>query len=102
MFMAMRLDCEMNNEGLIDIYVSQIQILAVKAEAGALVEERVRKVVQEAASRFASAGSGEPRGSLEAFADRLGAGITLERHPIYKKTLSFASQLAREECGALA
>ena len=83
-------------EGLVDSYVSQIQILAVKAEAGALVEERVRKVVQEAASRFASVESGEPPGSLEAFAGRLGAGITRQGHSIYRRTLNLASELARE------
>lgn len=91
----------LNQEGLVDTYVSQIQILAVKAEAGALVEERVRKVVQEAAFRFASAESGEPLGSLEAFAGRLGAGITPQGHSIYRRTLNLASELARENAERL-
>jgi hypothetical protein len=97
----------LNKGDWVDNYVSQIQILAVKAEAGAFVDERVRNVVQEAAARFASTGSGEPRSDLEAFAGRLGTEIsraesTRETHPTYQRTLNLASECARERCRGFA
>jgi hypothetical protein len=87
--------------GLVDIYVSQIQVLAVKAEAGAAVEERVRSVVQEAASRFLDE-TDQPVSDLKALAFRLGVGVRPGAHTSYKKTIRLARQLARQKCRAAA
>jgi Flp pilus assembly protein CpaB len=86
---------------LVDIYVSEIRVLAVKAEAGALVEERVREVVQEAASRFVTE-TEAPRSDLEALAGRLAIGVRPGAHPSYKRTIRLARQLARQKCRAFA
>ena len=88
-------------ESWVDIYVSQIQVLAVKAEAGAVVEERVRKIVQEAASRFLGE-TNEPIGDLKALASRLGVGVRPGAHTSYEKTIRLARQLARQKCRAAA
>ena len=88
-----------HEEGLITIYVRDIQGLSVRAEAGEDVKAEVDVVVKKACEHFYIVKSSDPQANLTAFKGRLKltAEISHPSQPAIKNTLMYAASICPDE-----
>ena len=86
---------ENHEEGLINIYVTKVQALAVRALNGDDVNEKIKAVVLEACTHFDAVVTSSPAENRAAFKGRLGiyGDLTHESQPKYREALRYAASL---------
>ena len=88
-----------HEEGLIGQYVSEIQALGIRAEAGENVQAAVEAAVAKACDHFRVVKTSDPQANLIAFKSKL--KLTGERayssQPGYKRTLEHAASVCPSE-----